>query len=114
MLIISIIFKLTIYSLILPIFNILILNASILNLILLGLIAYGYFQSENKIKYVFKLLFILEFKEDTPEVTEQIYAWTTRDNIQSQNVLKKAGFDTFDGLENGMLNWEIMGISYSN
>lgn len=43
--------------------------------------------------------------QDIPKVVEQIYAWTTVDNIASQRVLHKVGFESFKGLDNGLVNW---------
>ena len=45
------------------------------------------------------------YLQDTPKVVEQVYAWTTVDNIASQRVLQKAGFESFEGLDNGLVNW---------
>ena len=45
------------------------------------------------------------YPRDTPRVVEQVYAWTTVDNIASKRVLQKAGFEFFEGLDNGLVNW---------
>ncbi|KAK6193420.1 hypothetical protein LQW54_012484 [Pestalotiopsis sp. IQ-011] len=38
-------------------------------------------------------------------VSERLCAWTTASNEASQKVLCKVGFERFDGLENGLVNW---------
>lgn len=43
--------------------------------------------------------------EDTSHVVELVCAWTTEDNLASQNVLKKVGFKSFQGMDNGYVNW---------
>ena len=43
--------------------------------------------------------------EDTSNVVELVCAWTTEDNLASQNVLKKAGFKSFKDMDNGYVNW---------
>lgn len=40
----------------------------------------------------------------TPEI---LYAWTKPENLQSQKVLQKVGFEYLDGLNNGLLNWQL-------
>jgi len=45
------------------------------------------------------------YHQDTLGTTELIYAWTTSDNKSSQRVLQKAGFESFKGLDNGLINW---------
>jgi RimJ/RimL family protein N-acetyltransferase len=44
---------------------------------------------------------------DTLAVTEQVCAWTKKDNEKSEKVLKKIGFQKFQGLDNGMTNWRL-------
>ncbi|KAK6079183.1 GNAT N-acetyltransferase [Seiridium cupressi] len=36
---------------------------------------------------------------------EQVCAWTKIDNKASQRVLQKVGFEAYDGLSNGLVNW---------
>lgn len=43
--------------------------------------------------------------QDTPKVVEQVYAWTTVDNEASKGVLRKARFESFEGLDNELINW---------
>lgn len=38
---------------------------------------------------------------------EQMYAWTTKENKASQRVLEKVGFRSFEGLDNGLINWRL-------
>nr|YP_009546955.1 N-acetyl-transferase [Hirsutella thompsonii]AYP41291.1 N-acetyl-transferase [Hirsutella thompsonii]AYP41320.1 N-acetyl-transferase [Hirsutella thompsonii] len=40
-------------------------------------------------------------------VPEQMYAWTTKENKASQRVLHKVGFRSFEGLDNGLINWRL-------
>ena len=42
---------------------------------------------------------------------ERVCAWTTKDNVASQNVLEKAGFEIFQGLEGeaaDLINWRFV------
>ncbi|RCI07345.1 hypothetical protein L249_8342 [Ophiocordyceps polyrhachis-furcata BCC 54312] len=41
------------------------------------------------------------------QVTEQMYAWTTKDNTEAQKVLQKAGFKSWEGLDTGLVNWRM-------
>lgn len=41
------------------------------------------------------------------QATELLYAWTKVDNIPSQKVLQKIGFESFEGLDNGLINWRL-------
>lgn len=43
--------------------------------------------------------------QDTSHVVELVCAWTTEDNLASQNVLKKVEFKSFQGMNNGYVNW---------
>jgi RimJ/RimL family protein N-acetyltransferase len=43
-----------------------------------------------------------------PEGTEQVIACTLVDNWASQRVLEKVGFESFEGLDNGFINWRKM------
>lgn len=43
--------------------------------------------------------------QDTPKVVEQVYAWTTVDNEASKGVLRKTRFESFEGLDNELINW---------
>lgn len=43
--------------------------------------------------------------QNTPKATEQVYAYTRKDNLASQKVLEKIGFEPFQGLNNGLVNW---------
>lgn len=45
------------------------------------------------------------FCEDTSHVVELVCAWTTEENLASQNVLNKVGFKSFQGMNNGYVNW---------
>lgn len=45
------------------------------------------------------------------QAPEQIYAWTTKDNKASQRVLEKVGFRSFEGLNNGLVNWRLEIVS---
>ncbi|KMQ88347.1 n- gnat protein [Lasius niger] len=40
----------------------------------------------------------------TPEL---LYAWTKPENLEAQKVLQKVGFEYLDGLNNGLLNWQL-------
>ncbi|KAI0136744.1 GNAT domain-containing protein [Xylariales sp. AK1849] len=44
---------------------------------------------------------------DTPEVAEQVCAWTKESNRRSERVLEKVGFERFQGLANEMTNWRL-------
>lgn len=46
----------------------------------------------------------LDNPEDT-KATEQIYAMTTKNNLA--RVMQKIGFETFEGLDNGKINWRM-------
>ncbi|ETS87717.1 hypothetical protein PFICI_01545 [Pestalotiopsis fici W106-1] len=41
-------------------------------------------------------------------VTERLCAWTTSTNEASQRILEKVGFERFEGLDNGMVNWRAL------
>ncbi|PFH56807.1 hypothetical protein XA68_15962 [Ophiocordyceps unilateralis] len=41
------------------------------------------------------------------QATEQMYAWTTKDNTEAQKVLKKAGFKSWEGLDTGLVNFRM-------
>ena len=43
--------------------------------------------------------------QNTLDVAELVYAWTTFENKASQRVLQKVGFEVFEGLDNGLINW---------
>lgn len=48
----------------------------------------------------------LDNPEDT-KATEQIYAMTTKNNLASIRLLQKIGFESFEGLDNGKINWRM-------
>jgi RimJ/RimL family protein N-acetyltransferase len=45
---------------------------------------------------------------DMITAAERMCAWTTTDNVASQRVLRKVGFELFEGLENGLVNWRYV------
>lgn len=45
----------------------------------------------------------------TPKVTEQVCAWTKSGNKASEKVLQKVGFESFQGFNNGLHNWRLIG-----
>lgn len=47
--------------------------------------------------------------ENTISIPEEITAWTKMDNLASEGVLKKTGFQEFKGLNNGYHNWRLTG-----
>lgn len=42
---------------------------------------------------------------DSLQVIERLTAYTRNENLASQNVLRKLGFKSFEGLKNGLINW---------
>ena len=44
---------------------------------------------------------------DCTDIPEEITAWTKMDNLASEGVLKKIGFEEFKGLDNGYHNWRL-------
>jgi RimJ/RimL family protein N-acetyltransferase len=50
----------------------------------------------------------------TLEATEHVCAWTKRGNEKSERVLEKIGFERFQGLENGMINWRLTKYLFEN
>ena len=42
---------------------------------------------------------------DSLQVIERLTAYTRNENLASQNVLRKLGFKSFEGLKNGLVNW---------
>nr|AYE67603.1 hypothetical protein [Annulohypoxylon stygium]AYE67628.1 hypothetical protein [Annulohypoxylon stygium] len=42
---------------------------------------------------------------DSLQVKERLTAYTRNENLASKNVLRKLGFQSFEGLKNGLINW---------
>jgi RimJ/RimL family protein N-acetyltransferase len=47
----------------------------------------------------------IDFPNASQEATELVYAWTTADNLASQRVMQKVGFESYENFNNRRVHW---------
>lgn len=47
----------------------------------------------------------IDFPNASQEATELVYAWTTADNLASQRVMQKVGFESYENFDNRRVHW---------